>query len=309
MTRDNNEPPPITLPYVNAKSHTDNDSLATEIISAMAKAGVCVVRNMFDTITTEKVIEDVRPHIADAGNYTGCAPTSKTVTALLSKSDTFALNIVGHPVFHTVIDHFLTNELHPRQPVSGQCKPQLDASFCVCIGPHGEGQDLHRDDIDRMHWLSGANQYKLGRDLGVAMLTALTPTTRDNGATVVLPGSHLWNYEDVLPDHADPRLVTPELQPGDSLLLLSSTLHAGGSNVTEDTRMVAVCFAARAHLKQLENQYLAHDLDKVRKFPVWLQRFMGYTLTQPYCGWVDKKDPLRIINPKAEEFLDGWNLL
>ena len=140
------------------------------------------------------------------------------------------------------------------------------------------------------------------------MLTALTPTTRENGATVVLPGSHLWDYGDLLPDHTDPRLVTPELGPGDSLLLLSSTLHAGGSNQTEETRMVTACFAARAHLKQLENQYLAHDLDKIRKLPVWLQRFMGYSLTQPYCGWVDKKDPLRVINPNAGEFFDGWNM-
>ena len=74
MTRDNNEPLPIALPYVNAKMHVDNEALAAEVISAMTRAGACVVRNMFDTRTAEKVIEDIRPYIADAGNYIGLSP-------------------------------------------------------------------------------------------------------------------------------------------------------------------------------------------------------------------------------------------
>jgi hypothetical protein len=83
MTRNKKGSLQIPLPYVNAKSNDDNEALAAEVISAITRAGACVVRNMFDTTTTEKVIEDIRPHLADAGNYIGqppCLPVSYIVT-------------------------------------------------------------------------------------------------------------------------------------------------------------------------------------------------------------------------------------
>lgn len=191
---------------------------------------------------------------------------------------------------------------------SAHCPPQLDSTFCVFLGPGGKAQDLHRDDVDRLNWLPEAQGYHLGRDLGVTMLTALTKTTRENGATCVLPGSHLWSYDQPYPDPSDNRIVYAEMEPGDSLILLSSLIHAGGENTTTEDRAVTACFASRSHLKQLENQYLAYDLEQVRQFPRWLQRFMGYSLTQPYCGWVGKKDPLRVVGAEDGEFLDGWNI-
>jgi ectoine hydroxylase-related dioxygenase (phytanoyl-CoA dioxygenase family) len=83
--------------------------------------------------------------------------------------------------------------------------------------------------------------------------------------------------------------------------MLSSVTHAGSINYSTDyQRVLAAVFAARSHLRQVENQYLTYDLETVRKFPTWLQRFMGYSLSKLFQGWVDKKDPLLVVDPTAD---------
>jgi ectoine hydroxylase-related dioxygenase (phytanoyl-CoA dioxygenase family) len=55
-------------------------------------------------------------------------------------------------------------------------------------------------------------------------------TTKENGGTIVIPGSHLW-------DNERPPLgreaIAAELEPGDTLLFDGHIYHAGGSNDTK----------------------------------------------------------------------------
>lgn len=64
----------------------------------------------------------------------------------------------------------------------------------------------------------------------IGAVTALTKTTKENGATVGIPGSHLWG-----PDHQPlgHEAVPAELEPGDSLIFLGNLYHAGGANTTK----------------------------------------------------------------------------
>lgn len=60
-------------------------------------------------------------------------------------------------------------------------------------------------------------------------VTALTKTTKENGATICIPGSHLWD-----PNRCpyDRDAVPAELEPGDALIFVGNLFHAGGANVT-----------------------------------------------------------------------------
>jgi ectoine hydroxylase-related dioxygenase (phytanoyl-CoA dioxygenase family) len=61
-------------------------------------------------------------------------------------------------------------------------------------------------------------------------VTALTKTTKENGATIVIPGSHLWRPERC---PYDEEAIPVELNPGDALIFAGNTYHAGGGNVTK----------------------------------------------------------------------------
>lgn len=63
----------------------------------------------------------------------------------------------------------------------------------------------------------------------IGCVTALTKTTKENGATIVIPGSHIWDDERI---PYDEEAVPTELEPGDGLIFLGNVYHAGGANHT-----------------------------------------------------------------------------
>lgn len=63
----------------------------------------------------------------------------------------------------------------------------------------------------------------------IGCVTALTKTTKENGATIVIPGSHKWGPERCPYEHES---VPAELEPGSALIFSGHTYHAGGGNIT-----------------------------------------------------------------------------
>ncbi|MAD84969.1 MAG: hypothetical protein CL912_18580 [Deltaproteobacteria bacterium] len=61
-------------------------------------------------------------------------------------------------------------------------------------------------------------------------MQAVTRTTKENGATIVIPGSHLWG-----PDRfpLDEEAFPAELEIGDALIFVGNVYHAGGANTTK----------------------------------------------------------------------------
>jgi ectoine hydroxylase-related dioxygenase (phytanoyl-CoA dioxygenase family) len=175
-------------------------------------------------------------------------------------------------------------------------------TMALYIDPGSTNQPLHRDDSLKQNWNTAASEYTLGRDLGCGVMVALTEAAREHGTTRFIPGSHLWDYRYDYPGDDDPRIRYAEMHPGDAYFFLNSVAHGGSANHTTDYRRVlASVIATRSHLRQTENQFLTYDLETVRKFPTWLQRFMGYNVSGLVQGWVNKKDPLLLVNPDAKE--------
>lgn len=58
-------------------------------------------------------------------------------------------------------------------------------------------------------------------------------TRAENGATLVIPGSHLWGMDRV-PKVED--AMCAELALGEALVILGSVYHAGGQNSTTDDK-------------------------------------------------------------------------
>lgn len=98
--------------------------------------------------------------------------------------------------------------------------------------------------------------------------------------------------------------VYTELEKGDALIMLSSLYHGGGHNTTEDEyRLMFAAFTVRGHLRQEENQYLAIPAETVKKYDRETQKFIGYYISNPSCGYVDEMDPIYTLYP--EELKDA----
>lgn len=178
---------------------------------------------------------------------------------------------------------------------------QLGSATCLELRPGAQAQGLHRDDLVHQGFNTAAPEYVLGRDRSLTFFVACTKTHKGNGSTRIVPGSHLWDYTRPPPgaNGTDSSgIVDAEIERGDGLIILGSVYHGGGANTTEDEhRLVVTCGVTCSYLRQEENQYLANDVQRIRKLPLHIQRFIGYESFPPGVGLVNWDDPLKIINP------------
>ena len=93
--------------------------------------------------------------------------------------------------------------------------------------------------------------------------------------------------------------VHSELEKGDALIMLSSLVHGGGKNSTKDDyRLMFATFSVRGHLRQEENQYLSVPPEMVKKYDRETQKYVGYFISDPSCGYVNELDPIYTLYPE-----------
>jgi ectoine hydroxylase-related dioxygenase (phytanoyl-CoA dioxygenase family) len=299
---------------LDSKSYASEDALVKDIIESMRTSGGCIIRRLLSRETVAEIEKDVRPYLSAAEAWNGdfWPPETRKVMGLMGKSEKFALNVVGNPIWQRIGEHFLTSVLNDywvgSEKLESVSKPQLNNTVVFSVGPGAKAQVLHRDDIIHHTYPAAAvTTHTLGRDNGIGFFVAGKKSTRQNGATRFVPGSHLWHYATPppAPEVESESCVYAELEPGDAFMLFSGCYHAASANQTTDQeRLLFSTFTTRGYLRQEENQYLANDVDSIKRLPIWLQRFAGYSLSRPFMGWVDMDDPMRVINPDAESLGD-----
>lgn len=131
-----------------------------------------------------------------------------------------------------------------------------------------------------------ATKYTFGQNSAVGYFIAGKKTTRENGATSFIPGSHLWNPA-TPPDES--LVQYAELEPGDSFMMLASCFHAGSANTTKDEEsLVYSGFMTKGYLRREENQHVANDWKIIKDiYSVETLKMLGYGISDPFLGWVD----------------------
>jgi ectoine hydroxylase-related dioxygenase (phytanoyl-CoA dioxygenase family) len=212
-----------TLVRVNAN---DPSVTAEYLQSVLERDGGLIVEELISKEATARIREDLKPHFdADEGDASGFFPkTTRRAVGLLGKSDS-CVNLALHPLLQGVAARMLTSVFHHwvgQERQTAVSRPQISSTVGFQVNPGSKQQGLHRDDID-YHVEDGDRPMMLGA------VTAIVKTTKENGATVVIPGSHKWPSNRCPYDH---EAVAAELEPGDSLFFLGRTYHAGGANTT-----------------------------------------------------------------------------
>ncbi|KAK4704253.1 hypothetical protein P7C70_g1956, partial [Phenoliferia sp. Uapishka_3] len=284
----------------------DLEALAT----ALKRDGGIILRKIATADDLAQMEKDVRPFIEKDAPWTGSFFPAETrrVTGLITKSPRFVEKVIMNPVYQATCDKFLSS-YHTGHLGSEfiECvsKPQLQNTIVFAIGPGGSdarNQPLHRDDsiYHMKHPACTPETYEYGRDAAIGYFLAGKKTTRANGATRFIPGSHLWPHEKLGGPHED-ECVYAELEAGDSFMMLASAQHGGSANTTKDEeRFLLSCFMTKGLYRQEENQYLTNTLDVMRQYPIETARVLGYNLSSPSLGWVAFDDPIRVLHPEIK---------
>ena len=147
----------------------------------------------------------------------------------------------------------------------------------------GAVQALHREMVIYEPYVEHG---PTSRELLLNVLWAGSDFTAENGATRLVPGSHLWPAERLANESEVARALMPK---GSVLIWLCRTLHglaASSSNV----RRTGMFYSLVVNwLTPEENQYLAFPAEDAARLSRRARQLMGYR-SSVTCGWVKGRD-------------------
>jgi ectoine hydroxylase-related dioxygenase (phytanoyl-CoA dioxygenase family) len=156
----------------------------------------------------------------------------------------------------------------------------------INIGPGEAAQPIHADDqlipLAKPHAPTVCNS-----------MWALTDFTDANGATRVIPGSHLYDHN---PDYGAPYDSIPaEMAKGSVLVWHGSLWHGGGANTTDESRIGIAMNYCAGFIRQQENQQLGLSREKVATFEPRLRTLCGYGVYNMLIGHINKHSPEELL--------------
>jgi hypothetical protein len=272
------------------------------ICLAMERNGAAIVEGLLPLEVVGRVNEEVEAAVAKADpgeplfhpileQFHG--PFTKQVTGIPGISRTFATQVMCHPLLLALCDRIL---------LPACARYQLNLGHLLQRGPGSGEQWLHRDeavwsDVPRPH-----------PELQLASVIAFVDFTRENGATRIVPGSHLWPDRQLSPAEqaarpapAPEQIACAEMPAGSAVVYLGGTIHAGGANTTDLPRRGAHLSYCLGWLRTEENNYLSVPPALAARLPRRAQEVLGYALHDSigrgggYLGMVRMQDPVELL--------------
>jgi len=255
------------------------------IAEILARDGCAIVDRAVEPEVLQRVSDEMRPWLEATrlGRDVFSGHRTRRTGALIARSPT-ARRIVTDPLVlgtvGRVLGHATNYQLHLTQ--------------IIAIGPGEPGQAIHRDQ-----WAFDFFPFPKGYEVQCNTLWAMTNFSEENGATRVVPGSHL--LEDRL-EFSQADTEPAEMEAGSVLLYTGAIYHGGGANQSEEVRCGLNVTYNLAWLRQEENQYLSCPLEVARELPEDLLRLMGYARGAYALGYVDDtRDPIEVVRPEAAD--------
>ena len=248
-----------------------------EIAGALSKSGAVVVTGLLDESHRENVRTELAPfmarsHVLEEDDPEDFFPSrTRRMSALVTHSET-----VGGMILDPCAQGLCDRVLLPN----GEFGHQLHITAALEVGPGARRQILHRDHESFSFFPDPKPNIVL------AAMWAITDFRADNGATLVVPGSHTWEKERV-PE--DGEIFPAEMSAGSALFWLGGTLHGAGANVSQEWRYGIALGYSVGWVRQEENIYLDVPPEKAAQLSPELRKAIGYSMYRA-LGFSTRKD-------------------
>ena len=250
-----------------------------DVGAALARDGCAIIERLVPVETMERARGETQAYVdataTGPDDFTG--RRTRRTGGLVARSAT-CRDLVMHP---TVLDAVGVT-------LARATTFQLHLTQIIAIGPGEPAQLIHRDQ-----WAFDFFPFPRGYEVQCNTIWAMTDFTEENGATRLIPASHLFeDRRDLTPDDTEPAIM-----PAGSVLFYTGALyHGAGANKSSETRYGVNITYAVSWLRQEENQYLAVPQDIARTLPKPLLRLIGYARGAYALGYVDDmRDPLDVL--------------
>ena len=238
-----------------------------EVNNALDEAGCVVVSGLIGSDKRSAIVSELAQHMEAARVIDDDDPNefypgrTRRVTALLARSESVTNELVAHQMTRDVCDRFLLP--------TGEFGYQLHVTAALEVGPGARKQILHREE-------DSFTFFDLPRpNLIVASMWAMSNFRADNGATLLVPGSHQWDKDR---EARTEEIVKAEMPAGSVLFWLGGLLHGAGANTTNDWRYGVILTYSAGWVRQEENQYLNIPEERLAVLSPEVRRLAGFEM-------------------------------
>jgi ectoine hydroxylase-related dioxygenase (phytanoyl-CoA dioxygenase family) len=246
-------------------------------VQAIAEQGYTIVENAIEP----DLVDALNEHLLELEQFLEVEPSPNSFE--------------GH---HTIRIYNLLafGPLYERIPVHTSVLPVVEGVLdpgclisslsSISILPGESAQPIHADDqlipLGKPHVPTVCNA-----------MWALTDFTEANGATRIIPGSHLWDHN---PDYGTPYdSIAAEMPKGSVLIWHGSLWHGGGANTTAERRVGIAMNYCAGYIRQQENQQLGLSRETVEGFEPRLRQLVGYSVYNMLIGHINKQSPDQLL--------------
>ena len=247
-----------------------------DTVAALETEGYAVVESLAEPAAMAAIAGELAPHFDAVAPEARGNATARIHSRVLDGAPTLQRRLID-PVVTGVMERLL----------GPNCvRWQLSSVQGIAVHPGATDQGLHRDD-DIFHLPHPHPVFE------VNVMWAVSDFTAQNGATRVVPGSHLW------PSGRRPApgsTLSAAMPSGSALFWLGSTWHGAGANRSATPRIGFYAGYSLGWLRQEETMVLALPPAAVAPMPEALQRLIGYELKGSMTlGWLDGRDPRKVL--------------
>lgn len=266
-----------TITRFSTMTMDDLSPQGVEILKKYQRDGYVIVEDFFVGKSLDKLQKDMAIILKgeEFGQNDFYGGRTKRSYALMRKSRSLDQFFVDSRLNEFIAANFAPN-------------PLLNACQLIEIFPGEKAQKLHYDQQ-----FMNMGQTTRGEDVIVNCIVAIDDFTVENGATIVVPGSHLWPIERTPgpEDHPVPILM----KAGSGCFFSGNLWHGGGENRTDLTRRAYIAVFQQPWLRTLENHFLSIPFELAAKMHPQLQAYLGYSLHHPFLGLVDFQHPRKAL--------------
>jgi ectoine hydroxylase-related dioxygenase (phytanoyl-CoA dioxygenase family) len=267
-----------------------------EILGVMERDGAVIVANLLSNDLVQRLRNDL--DTVTQNMHVGTRSGDPIVEKFWgTHTKRFGRLAQRSPAFIEVLTHPLMTAISNELLLGNAVDWWLNSAQMMVIGPGENAQVLHRD-VNNWPFFETPES----PEVTVSWMLALGEFTKENGATNVVPGSHLWSdFSDRSCDHL---VEHAEMAPGSGLLYAGRTLHGGGANTSVDNwRMGMHVSHVVGWLTPEEALPIANPWEIVGKFSPEVQRRLGWR-----CYEADSVNSGRLWTIDYEDVVLGMGL-
>ena len=250
----------------------DRETSVDDLLDVLHRDGGVIVRDLLTDEQRRAIVDDLAPSLEATvpGSRSGLEQWelfhgSQTIRfcGLAARSRAFVDHALLHPLLSEVVD---------RELLSGCADYWLNTGQVMAVGPGERAQYLHRDENNWPEAITAE------REITLSCMFALNEFTRDNGATVVVPGTQtlrpglVRGYEVTEDD-----VAYAEMPAGAGLIYSGKVIHGAGANTTDELRYGMHVSFVVGWLRPEEASPLQVDRARAAELPSEARRLLGWS--------------------------------